>query len=125
MSTMNDEHGCSQCVIAGDERFHTFRTSRHGELNEYWHYDYRAPNGELFSTIADTLEECRARRNSWLAEHDAAAYYDLRAAEADAGDDDLDERALEPGDPGFEDEPAPAKEYYGAFTRDQLERDDS
>jgi len=78
-------------VIAGDERFKTFRTSRHGELNEYWSYNYRAPNGEKFSTIADTLEECRARRDSWLAEHDAEVYYDLKAAEDDAGDNSLNE----------------------------------
>jgi len=31
-------------------------------------YDYRAWNGDLFATIAGTLDECRQRRDEWLAE---------------------------------------------------------
>lgn len=30
-------------------------------------YDYRTPDGRLFSCIAKTLEEARARRARWLA----------------------------------------------------------
>ena len=30
-------------------------------------YDYRAPDGELFSTVAPTLEKARIRRDAWLA----------------------------------------------------------
>lgn len=29
-------------------------------------YDYRHTDGELFSTVAPTLEECRTRRDEWL-----------------------------------------------------------
>lgn len=33
----------------------------------YYQYDYRHTGGELFSTIAKTLEECRCRRDGWIA----------------------------------------------------------
>lgn len=33
---------------------------------EYFQYDYRHTDGELFSTVAKTLEECRKRRDEWL-----------------------------------------------------------
>lgn len=29
-------------------------------------YDYRTADGELFSCVAPTLEECRRRRDEWL-----------------------------------------------------------
>ena len=29
-------------------------------------YDYRHTDGELFSCVAPTLEECRAKRDTWL-----------------------------------------------------------
>jgi hypothetical protein len=29
-------------------------------------YDFRTDNGELFSTVAPTLTECRKRRDEWL-----------------------------------------------------------
>lgn len=32
-------------------------------------YDYRATNGDLFSTVAPTLRECRHRRDEWLRAH--------------------------------------------------------
>ncbi len=32
----------------------------------YYQYDYRDMDNELFSTLAETLEECRKRRNEWL-----------------------------------------------------------
>ena len=35
---------------------------------EYYQYDYRHTNGELFSTVAKSLEECRKQRDEWLAE---------------------------------------------------------
>jgi hypothetical protein len=34
-------------------------------------YDYRTPSGELFSTIARTLEVARQRRDKWLADKEA------------------------------------------------------
>ena len=65
--TINDEHGCSTCA-AGKENYTTFRMSgflgkKYGEM---YQYDYRTPDGELFSCVAKTLEECRTRRDNWL-----------------------------------------------------------
>lgn len=33
---------------------------------EYFQYDYHHTDGELFSTLAKSLEECRERRDEWL-----------------------------------------------------------
>ena len=33
----------------------------------FYQYDYRHTDGELFSTVAKTLAECRRRRNEWIA----------------------------------------------------------
>lgn len=69
MGTINDEHGCSVC-IAGHENYTTFqynsRTMRK-KFERMVQYDYRTPNGELFSCVAKTLDECRKRRDTWLA----------------------------------------------------------
>ena len=35
-----------------------------GEI--YSQYDYRHVNGNLFSTLTKTLEECRRQRDEWL-----------------------------------------------------------
>ena len=32
----------------------------------YYQYDYRHLNGELFSTLRPTLEQCRKERDEWL-----------------------------------------------------------
>lgn len=32
----------------------------------FYQYDYRYFNGNLFSTLAKSLEECRRRRDEWL-----------------------------------------------------------
>ena len=32
----------------------------------YFQYDYRHTDGELFSTVAKTLAECRRRRDEWV-----------------------------------------------------------
>lgn len=34
-------------------------------------YDYRAEDGELFSCVAKTLEDARAKRDQWLAKKTA------------------------------------------------------
>ena len=33
----------------------------------YYQYDYRQTDGELFSTVAKTLAECRRRHDEWIA----------------------------------------------------------
>lgn len=35
----------------------------------YFQYDYRHTDGELFSTVAKTLDECRRRRDEWVAKN--------------------------------------------------------
>jgi hypothetical protein len=56
--------GCSVCQ-KGEEKYTTFCAGTfRGTV--YYHYDYRHKDGELFSTIGRTLEECREKRDKWL-----------------------------------------------------------
>ena len=51
---------------AGQEQWEEFWSHMtHGWLIQY---DYRTPEGKLFSTIFPTLERARARRDAWLEE---------------------------------------------------------
>ena len=43
------------------ERYETFKN--HGK--KYVQYDYRAADGELFSCVGKTLNECRTKCNEW------------------------------------------------------------
>lgn len=66
MTTMNDERGCSLCTQPGSERYETF-TARIGRKSvKRVQYDYRHTNGELFATVAPTLDDCRAKRDEWI-----------------------------------------------------------
>lgn len=61
--TMN---GISVCP-RGEERFEYFTlTYARRTGKRYCQYDYRTEDGELFSCVAPTLEECRRRRDQWL-----------------------------------------------------------
>lgn len=62
---MNDERGCSVCT-AGNENYEKFRTRIGHKLVTRYQYDYRHTDGELFSTVAASLTECRERRDKWL-----------------------------------------------------------
>jgi hypothetical protein len=57
-----DRNGCSTCVC-GQEQYETFRTPGGREAVQY---DYRDVDGELFSTVAPTLEEARECCTRWL-----------------------------------------------------------
>ncbi len=58
-----DVQGGSTCPV-GAEQYEAFHPSwRAGTAVQY---DYRHTNGRLFSTVAPTLEEARARRDRWL-----------------------------------------------------------
>lgn len=64
--SINDNNGCSICA-AGRETYTTYtyhRTPR--QSIEMYQYDYRTPEGDLFSCCAPSLEDCRARRDNWL-----------------------------------------------------------
>lgn len=56
--------GCSVCE-QGQENYTTFSPA-HRPKQTFYQYDYRHTDGQLFSTVAPTLEECRSRRNEWL-----------------------------------------------------------
>lgn len=63
-----DVNGCSTCQ-SGEEHYETFHTRRgRGPL---YQYDYRTPDGALFSTVAFSLSICRDRRDQWLKEREA------------------------------------------------------
>jgi hypothetical protein len=59
-----NQNGCSVCE-QGKENYTTFIAGAF-RGTEYYQYDYRYTNGELFSTIAKSLEECRKQRDEWL-----------------------------------------------------------
>lgn len=65
MESLN-KNGVSITQTPGEEKYakcclEAFR----GQI--YYQYDYRHLNGNLFSTLVKTLEECRRRRDEWLA----------------------------------------------------------
>lgn len=66
MNSIN-KNGVSICPT-GEERYVYFNlTPRPRRKGRYCQYDYRDPSdGELFSTVAPTLEICRERRDEWL-----------------------------------------------------------
>jgi len=58
-----DVNGCSTCP-KGEERFEKFYSRI---LKRYlYQYDYRHPDGELFSCASKSLDECREKRDKWL-----------------------------------------------------------
>jgi len=61
-----NQNGCSVCK-AGEENYTMFTLS-HRPDSEFCQYDYRHKDGELFSTVAPTLEQCRAKRDKWVQE---------------------------------------------------------
>jgi hypothetical protein len=63
-----DVNGCST-VRPGQEQFENFYS--HVFKARRIQYDYRTPDGKLFSCIGKTLDECRAKRNAWLKEQEA------------------------------------------------------
>jgi hypothetical protein len=59
-----NQNGCSICK-AGEENYTTFRPA-HRPNAVFYQYDYRHKDGELFSCVALTLEQCREKRDKWL-----------------------------------------------------------
>lgn len=65
MKSLN-ENGVSTCQ-AGQENYVYFNLMpRLRKKSRYCQYDYRHTDGELFATVASTLDICRERRNEWL-----------------------------------------------------------
>jgi hypothetical protein len=59
-----NQNGCSVCK-AGEEKYTTFHPA-HRPSAIFYQYDYRHKDGELFSTVAPTLEGCRDKRDKWV-----------------------------------------------------------
>ena len=60
-----NNNGCSVCET-GKENYTTFRPANRPKQT-FYQYDYRDNmDGELFSTVAPILAECRSRRDEWL-----------------------------------------------------------
>jgi hypothetical protein len=68
-NSINGSNGCSVCE-QGKENYITFHPA-HRPKQIFYQYDFRyAGDGDLFSTVAPTLEECRSRRDEWLTQKD-------------------------------------------------------
>ncbi len=67
MNSQNNLGAVSTCP-KGDEKYVYFNlTPRPRKKGRYVQYEYREPTtGTLFSTLAPTLEQCRAKRDAWL-----------------------------------------------------------
>lgn len=63
MGTINGNNGCSVCE-AGKENYTTFIAMSRGIV--FYQYDYRTPEGELFSCVGSNLDDCRRKRDEWL-----------------------------------------------------------
>ena len=59
-------NGVSTCQSAGTENYEKFQTGIDRRKRTLVQYDYRHTDGELFSTVAKTLAECRHRRDKWI-----------------------------------------------------------
>ena len=68
MASKLTHNGVSTTVTPRTEAYEIFISAFRPRRKRY-QYDYRASNGELFSTVAPTLKECRQRRDAWLAVH--------------------------------------------------------
>ena len=64
MQSLN-RNGVSITLTPGEEKYVKFRSGAF-RRRTFHQYDYRHTDGELFSTVAKTLAECRRRRNEWI-----------------------------------------------------------
>ncbi|WP_270738647.1 MULTISPECIES: DUF3873 domain-containing protein [Bacteroidales] len=64
MQSLN-RNGVSITHAPGEEKFVKYRpVAFKGRI--FYQYDYCHTDGELFSTVAKTLAECRHRRDKWI-----------------------------------------------------------
>ena len=59
-------NGVSTCTEAGTERYERCQTLIGRPKRALLQHDYRHTDGELFSCVKPTLNECRAARDKWL-----------------------------------------------------------
>ena len=58
-------NGVSTCTEAGTEKYEKFQTGIGRRKRTLVQYDYRHTDGELYSGVKPTLDECRATRDKW------------------------------------------------------------
>lgn len=63
-SNIANSNGCSTCKL-GKEKYSTFIAGAF-RGTEYYQYDYRHTNGELFSCVGTSLQQCREKRDKWI-----------------------------------------------------------
>lgn len=66
MATRMTLNGVSTCTEAGTEKYEKFQVGMGRRRRTLIQYDYRHTNGELFSCVKSTLDECQAERDKWL-----------------------------------------------------------
>ena len=59
-------NGVSTCTEAGTEKYERFQSGIGRRKRTLVQYDYRHTDGELFTCVKPTLDECRTARNKWL-----------------------------------------------------------
>ena len=65
MQSLN-KNGVSITQPPGEEKFVKFRSGAF-KGRTFYQYDYRHTDMALFSTVAPTVDECRRRRDEWIA----------------------------------------------------------
>lgn len=65
MATKMTRNGVST-TRNGEEQFERFAYGRGRNRKHAYMYEYRTPDGELFSICKATVEECRAARDRWM-----------------------------------------------------------
>ena len=66
MATRMTINGVSTCQVTGTEKYESFQTSVGRKRRTFVQYDYRHTDGELFSCVKPTLDECKRLRDEWL-----------------------------------------------------------
>lgn len=66
MTTRMSINGVSTCQTAGTEKYESFQSGFGRRKRTLVQYDYRHTDGELFSCVKPTLDECRTERDKWL-----------------------------------------------------------
>lgn len=59
-------NGVSTTTTPGQEQYEYFPAGYGKKRRMFCQYDYRDMDGELFSCVRATLEECRKERDAWL-----------------------------------------------------------
>lgn len=61
----SDINGCSTCSI-GHENYEFFTINIGRKAYNKIQYDYQHTDGELFSCVANSLDEAREKKDNWL-----------------------------------------------------------